>query len=92
MIYIPEVFFFFLFSQHLDVVLTLCTLGNFSCFWCRRLTSFKKYFFSLKHLSGTLYIRESNGLDLDQDRRFVGPDLDPNRLQQRLSADDKSHC
>ena len=28
-------------------------------------------------------------LDPDQDRRNVGPDLDPNRLQ-RLSADDKS--
>ena len=30
----------------------------------------------------------SNGLDLDQDRRSVGPDLDPNILQ-RLSADEK---
>ena len=30
-------------------------------------------------------IRVSNGLDPDQDRRFVGPDLDPNCLQ-RLSA------
>ena len=33
--------------------------------------------------------REPNGLDPDQDRRFVGPDLGPNCLQ-RLSADDKS--
>ena len=31
----------------------------------------------------------SNSLDPDQDRHFVGPDLDPNCLQ-RLSADDKS--
>ena len=30
----------------------------------------------------------SNGLDPDQDRHSVGPDLDPNRLQ-RSSADDK---
>ena len=30
-----------------------------------------------------------NGLDTDQDRRSVGPDLGPNCLQ-RLSADDKS--
>ena len=30
----------------------------------------------------------SNGLDPDQGRRSVGPDLDPNCLQ-RLSADDK---
>ena len=29
----------------------------------------------------------ANGLDQDQARRNVGPDLDPNRLQ-RVSADD----
>ena len=29
-----------------------------------------------------------NGLDPDQDRHFVGPDLGPNCLE-RLSADDK---
>ena len=33
-------------------------------------------------------IRVSNGLDPDQDRHFVGPDLGPNCLQ-RSSADDK---
>ena len=32
-------------------------------------------------------IRVSNGLDPDQARRFVGPDLGPNSLQL-LSADD----
>ena len=32
----------------------------------------------------------SNGLDPDQDRHSVGPDLGPNSLQ-RLSEDDKSH-
>ena len=32
-------------------------------------------------------IRVSNGLDPDQARQNVGPDLDPNGLQ-RLSADD----
>ena len=36
-------------------------------------------------------IRLSNGLDPDQDRHVVGPDLDPNCLH-RLSADDKSCC
>ena len=36
-------------------------------------------------------IRVSNGLDLDQDRHCVGPDLGPNCLQ-RLSADDKGCC
>ena len=30
----------------------------------------------------------SNGLDADQDRHYVGPDLGPNCLQ-RLSAEDK---
>ena len=33
-------------------------------------------------------IRVSNGLDSDQDRHIVGPDLGLNRLQ-RLSADNK---
>ena len=32
-------------------------------------------------------VRVSNSLDIDQARRFVGPDLGPNCLQ-RLSADD----
>ena len=36
-------------------------------------------------------MRVSNGLDPDQDRRSVVPDLGPNCLQ-RLSADDKSCC
>ena len=34
--------------------------------------------------------RVSNGLDPDQDRHYVGPDLGPKCLQ-RISADDKSH-
>ena len=59
-------------------------VGNFSCF-CRRLLQnhlFSKYSFSTT-------ARLSNSLDPDQDRRSVGPDLDPNRLQ-RLSAGDTS--
>ena len=36
-------------------------------------------------------IRVSNGLNPDQDRHSVGPDLDPNCLQ-RLSVDDKGGC
>ena len=36
-------------------------------------------------------IRVSNGLDPDQDRCSVGPDLDPNCLQ-RLSANVESCC
>ena len=48
----------------------------------------QNYLFQKKN-SGTLTV--SNGLDPDQDRRFVGRDLGPNCLQ-RLSADEKSHC
>ena len=44
-------------------------------------------FFSKKSLRNT--IRVSNSLDPDQDRLYVGPDLDPNCLQ-RLSAENKS--
>ena len=60
----------------LITILTFCMMGNFSCFCCRLLT-----FFKIKRIS--------NGLDPDQDRRSVGPDLDPNCLQM-LSADAKS--
>ena len=48
---------------------------------------FSKLIFKKKSFKNT--IRVSNGLDLDQDRHFVGPDLGPNFLQ-RLSADDNS--
>ena len=44
-----------------------------------------------KILSGTLPIRMSNSLEPDQDRHFVGPNLDLNCLQ-RLSADNKNSC
>ena len=67
--------------------LTLCMLGNFSCLCCHLLT-FLKPTFSQNSLRNI--IRVSNGLDPDQDRCFVGPDLGPNYLQ-RLSADDKKH-
>ena len=57
---------------------TLCMLGNFSCFCCCLLTFFKITFSknSFKNI-----IRVSNGLDPDQDRYYVSPDLDPNCLQ-----------
>ena len=48
---------------------------------------FQSYFFFNYFYRNT--IRMSNGLDLDQDRPFVGPVLGPNCLQ-RLSADNKS--
>ena len=48
-------------------------------------------FFKIKYsqISSKNTIRVSNGLDPDQDRHFVGPDLGPNCLQ-RFSADDKN--
>ena len=65
--------------------LTFCMMGNFSCFFCRLLTFFK-ITFSKTSFKNT--IRVSNGLDPDQDRNFVGPNLGTNCLQ-RLSADKK---
>ena len=60
-------------------------LGNFSCFYCRLPTSFSNNSFRNGYT-----IRVLNGLDPDQDRHSVGPDLGPNCLQ-RLSAGDNSH-
>ena len=66
--------------------LTLCILGNFSCFCCRLLTLFKIDLFE-KFFRNT--IRVSNGFDSDQGRHSASPDLCPNCLQ-RLSTDGKS--
>ena len=63
--------------------LTLCMLSNFSCL-CRPLLTFFKNNFSFMNA-----FRVSNGLDPDQDRQSVGPELGPNCLQM-LSAADKS--
>ena len=64
--------------------------NNLVCFCCQltffsKLTFFKKK--KKKKKSGTLL--EPNGLNPDQDLRFIGPDLGPNCLQ-KLSADDKN--
>ena len=56
---------------------TNCLLGNFACFF------FKVKFFEKKYFRNT--IRVSHGLDPDQVRRFVGPDLGPNCLQKLLT-------
>ena len=63
-------------------------MGIISYSGCRLLTFFFKINFTKNSFRNT--IRVSNGLDPDQDRHFVGPDLGPNYLQ-RLSADDKSY-
>ena len=61
----------------------------FSCWVTCRLPTFSKLTFSKNSFRNT--IRVANGLDPDQDRQSVGPDLGPNCLQ-KLSADDKNHC
>ena len=48
---------------------------------------FQNLLFSKNSFRNTISV--SNGLDPDQDRHFVSPDLGPNCLQ-KLSADDKS--
>ena len=81
-------------SHHMKTVIEKCEYivshriaNNFdilvicSCFCCRLLT-FSKLTFSKKPSWNTCGM--SNGLDLDQVRRFVGPDQGPNCLQ-RLS-------
>ena len=64
----------------LDVVLTLCMLGNFSKHFCCLLIFSKLFFEKKKSFRNT--IRVSNSLDPDQARHIVGPDLYPNCLQR----------
>ena len=64
-------------------------LGNFFIFFLLSSADFSKFTFSKKIYIFRNFIIVSNSLDPDQDRHFVGPDLDPNCLQ-RLSADNKS--
>ena len=56
----------------------ICILGNFSCV-CFRLLKFFKINFQKILLRNTFRL-VSNGLDPDQDRHSVGPDLGPNCL------------
>ena len=70
-------------SRNITGELTLCMLGNFCVLFCRLLI-FSKSTFSKNSFGNT--IRVSNGLDPDQGRHSVGPDLGPNCLQ-KLSAD-----
>ena len=62
-----------------------CMLGNFECFLSSAVF-FQNRVFQINIFMNT--IRVSNGLDPDQDRCLVCPDLGPNCLQ-RLSADYK---
>ena len=65
--------------------LTLCMLGNFSCFCCRLQTFFKINFFINFFQE---HYQSVNGLYPDEDQHSFSPDLGPNCLQ-RLSAEDK---
>ena len=60
------------------MLLTLWMLGNFSCLCCHLLPRLKK-----KSFSNT--IRVSNGLDPDQDRQNVHPDLGPKMFAKFIS-------
>ena len=64
--------------------ITLGMLGNFVC-----ADFLSKLTFPKNSFRTTIRLKVSNSLNPDQDRNFVGPDLNPNCLQ-RLSADDKS--
>ena len=66
--------------------LTLCLLGNFSCFFSSA-DFFSKSLYSENSFRNT--IRISNNLDPYQAYQFVRPDLSPSCLL-RLSADDTS--
>ena len=72
--------------QAIQSALTLCLLGNFSCFFvvC---WFFSKSTFTKNSFRNT--IRVSNISDPDQASRFVRPDLGPNCLQM-LSEDETS--
>ena len=62
--------------------LSICMLGNCSCFYFRLLTFLKIKFLKIKPPRTT--IRVSNSLDPDQDRHSVGLHLSSNCLQRAI--------
>ena len=62
--------------------LSICMLGNCSCFYFRLLTFFKIKFFTNKPAEITIGV--SNSLDPDQDRRSDGLHLGSNCLQKAI--------
>ena len=62
--------------------LSICMLGNCSCFYFRLLTFFKLKVFLNKPPRTT--IRVSNSLDPDQDRHSIGLHLGSNCLQKAI--------
>ena len=72
-------------------LLTLLPTGQYLCFLSTanifQNQRFRKEYFLKKNKNQ----RVSNNLDPDQARRFVGPDLGPNRLQILLT-NDNSKC
>ena len=76
------------FLKNVDISqLTLCMLGNISCFLLSSDFFFSKSTLLKNSLMNTIIV--SNSLDPDQARRYVWPDLGPNCLQ-KLSADNTS--
>ena len=62
--------------------LSICMLGNCSCFYFRLLTFFKIQF--LKNKPPRTTIRVSNSLDPDHDRHSIGLRLGSNCLQKTI--------
>ena len=62
----------------MNQIVTLCILGNFSCFFLSSADFFSKLTFSKNSFRNTF--RVSYSLDPDQASRFVRPDLGPNYL------------
>ena len=56
-------------------ILTLCMLDNFSSFSFCLMLFFSKFNLKFSKNSFRNTVRVSNGLDPDQDRHLVGPDL-----------------
>ena len=61
--------------------LSICMLGNCSCFYFRLLTFFKIKFLKINHPGPH---RVSNSLDPDQNQHFVGLHLGSNCLQNAI--------
>ena len=75
---------------NMDSLYSLCLPSNSSFLTCRLLTFFKINFFK-NFFQEHNQSRVSNGLEPNQDRHSVSPDLGLNCLH-RLSADDRSRC
>ena len=70
------------YSFAIVLYLSICMLGNCSCFYLRLLTFFKIKFLTNKPPRTTFGV--PNNLDLDQDLQYVGLYLSSNCLQKAI--------